>query len=81
MKTSQNKNIPELTLSEFDQAWDSLAAEGPISQVTYHEMSDHPVVEMDAMARLENNVATLVDLQTRFSFSMREIRYLLKVTP
>ncbi|MBX3041185.1 MAG: hypothetical protein KF789_10820 [Bdellovibrionaceae bacterium] len=68
-----------LTESEFDLAWDVVSAEAPISQKSYHEMSDRPVVEVDAMTQLENNVRLLGDMQGRLSFLMREVNYLLKV--
>lgn len=44
----------------------------------YHEMSEVPVVEMDALSALESNVQALTDLHSRLSFLNRELRYLLK---
>ncbi|HRO66589.1 MAG TPA: hypothetical protein PL182_03385 [Pseudobdellovibrionaceae bacterium] len=79
MKIVDHKNLSGLTESEFDLAWETASAEAPISQTSYHEMSDRPVVEVDAMTQLENNVRLLGDLQGRLSFLMREVNYLLKV--
>ena len=45
----------------------------------YHELADFPVVEMDALAQLQSNIALLEDLQGRLAFVMREVRYLMKV--
>lgn len=46
---------------------------------SYHELADFPVVEIDALAQLQANLALLEDLQGRLSFVMREVRYLMKV--
>lgn len=45
----------------------------------YHELADFPVVEMDALAQLQSNIALLEDLQGRLAFVMREVRYVMKV--
>jgi len=50
-----------------------------ITQLSYHEMSDRPVVEMDELSQLKFQMKLLSDLQGRQSFLMREIRYLMKV--
>lgn len=45
----------------------------------YRELSDHPVSQMDPWLEMQANLETLSDLQQRLSFTLREIRYLLKV--
>lgn len=79
MKIVDHKNLSGLTESEFDLAWEVVSSEAPVSQMSYHEMSDRPVVEVDAMTQLENNVRMLGEMQGRLSFLMREVNYLLKV--
>lgn len=51
----------------------------PMVHKSYHEMSDYPVQERDAISQLQNNILLLYDLQSRFSFLMTEVRYLMKV--
>jgi hypothetical protein len=51
----------------------------PVSHKSYHEMSDVPVVERDALSQLHANLAELENLQGRLSFLMKEVRYLMKV--
>lgn len=48
------------------------------AQATYHEMADVPVVQMDALAQLQENLRLVEDMQSRLSFLMREIRYQMK---
>ncbi|WII71388.1 hypothetical protein QJS83_13040 [Bdellovibrio sp. 22V] len=57
----------------------SSSESSPITHKSYHEMSDVPVVEADALAQLHRNLEMLTDLQSRLSFVMREVRYLMKV--
>lgn len=58
---------------------ESTSESSPRTHVSYHEMSDTPVVETDCLAQLHTNLEMLADLQSRFSFMMREVRYLMKV--
>jgi hypothetical protein len=57
----------------------SLSSESLASHKSYHELSDTPVVECDVLLQLAANIELLADLQSRFSFLMREVRYVLKV--
>lgn len=50
----------------------------PVTHKSYHELSDVPVVEADALTQLHANIEMLTDLSGRLSFLMREVRYLLK---
>lgn len=50
-----------------------------VTHKSYHEMADKPVVEADCLAQLHTNIEMLSDLQSRLSFLMREVRYLMKV--
>lgn len=50
-----------------------------VTHKSYHEMADMPVVEVDALAQLHANLEMLQDLQSRLTFVMREVRYLMKV--
>lgn len=51
----------------------------PITDLTYHELAKHPVVEKDILSQVHDNLNLLHDLQSRVSFVMREVRYVLKV--
>jgi hypothetical protein len=52
-----------------------IAAQG----LSYHELSDVPVREVDLFEQLDQNLVQLEDLQKRMAFMMREIRYLMKL--
>lgn len=54
------------------------SSESPVTHKSYHELSDSPVHELDALSQLHNNLELLTDLSGRLSFMMREVRYLLK---
>ncbi|MCX7978775.1 MAG: hypothetical protein N2578_07200 [Bdellovibrionaceae bacterium] len=43
----------------------------------YREWDDRPVVDMDEVAQLQATLALLEEIQARYSFLMREVRYLL----
>lgn len=49
-----------------------------VSHTSYHELSDVPVVEKDALEQLHSNLEMLSDLTGRLGFIMREVRYVLK---
>jgi hypothetical protein len=51
----------------------------PITHKSYHELAEIPVVEVDCISQLQSNIEMLSDLQSRLSFLMREVRYLMKV--
>ena len=69
---------PNNEAAQADAYWETLATVLPSQQV-YHEMSETPVTEMDALSQLRANIETLADLQGRMSFVMREVKYLMKV--
>ena len=50
-----------------------------MAQLSYHELEDVPVREIDEVEQLEKNVQTLSELRTRLQFLNREIRYLMKI--
>ncbi|WP_374078963.1 hypothetical protein [Bdellovibrio bacteriovorus] len=56
----------------------SISESSPVTHKSYHELADTPVVEADALAQLHTNIEMLNDLQSRLSFLMREVRYLMK---
>lgn len=58
---------------------ESASEASPRTHVSYHEMADQPVVEVDCLAQLHKNLEMLSDLQSRLAFMMREVRYLMKV--
>ena len=76
MRQAQDKN--QMNEVSENQAWD-LQAMGPVTNKSYHELADRPVVEQDALLQLHTNVEMLADLQGRLSFLMREVRYIMKV--
>ena len=66
--------------ANFEKAHDSyLESSLPVTHKSYHEMAETPVVEADCISQLHSNIEMLSDLQTRLSFLMREVRYLMKV--
>ncbi len=58
---------------------ESASESSPRTHMSYHEMAEKPVVEVDCLAQLHSNLEMLSDLQSRLSFMMREVRYLMKV--
>lgn len=74
------KNNEEITSLE-NQLVESSWLENTLSftHKSYHEMADTPVKEKDVLTQLNENLDTLADLQKRYSFVMKEVRYLLKV--
>lgn len=73
VELKNQKQVSEETTESY-----SALSEISITHKSYHEMSDTPVVEQDALAQLHSNLEMLSDLQGRLSFLMREVRYLLK---
>ncbi len=69
---------PNNEAAQADAYWETLASALPSQQV-YHEMSETPVTDVDALSQLRANIETLADLQGRMSFIMREVKYLMKV--
>lgn len=69
-------NIPNT--AESNRAVETEWTAGALVQKSYHEMADFPVVEVDALTQLENNMRMLEDMQSRLSFVMREVRFLMK---
>lgn len=65
--------------NSIESYWNSLVeTHEPKGHKSYHELSDIPLVEVDAMAQLSENIEMLSDLSQRLSFVMREVRYLMK---
>lgn len=77
MKEQNPAMMSALEISRPLKAELSASLSAPMHKA-YHEMNDVPVVEMDALSALEENVRVLADLQARLSFMNRELRYLLK---
>lgn len=44
----------------------------------YRELEDFPVRDHDPMSELEFNIQALNEIQQRFSFIMREVKYLIR---
>lgn len=70
VNTNENRGAVETVESSLEHS--------PISQTSYHELSDKPVRSVDAIVQLHANLATLEELQERLAFVMREVRYQLK---
>lgn len=78
MRTIEQKNLTDMAETKLDSPlWEM--SSGPVAHVAYHEMADTPVVQLDALAQLENNLVMLEDLQARMGFMMREVRGLMKL--
>lgn len=71
-----DQDLTKRTGAELD--WSS-AASTPVSHRAYHELSDTPLVELDALAQLEANVQVLEGLHGRLNFILREVRDLMKL--
>lgn len=56
-----------------------LGADVVASPLAYNEMADVPVQWIDPVAQVQKNLAHLQELQARMKFTMREVRYLLKI--
>lgn len=50
-----------------------------VTHKSYRELEVQTVIEVDCLAQLHANLEMLSDVQARWSFVMREIRYLMKV--
>lgn len=77
MRITDQSREYEKNVGSTEWKWD--ASEQVISHRSYHEMSDRPVMEMNELTQLKFQMNLLSDLQTRQSFLMREIRYLMKL--
>jgi hypothetical protein len=64
---------PELTLRDL------VTPESMMAREAYHELAETPMKERDALHELDMNLQMLVDLQHRFSFMVREVKYLMKL--
>lgn len=73
--TNMNQNI-QVEETKSETFWN--ASQEPLTHKSYHEMSDTPVVEVDALKQLQENIEMLADVQNRLSFLMREVRYVMK---
>lgn len=80
MKENMNKNLKEAEALGLQLVGSSMNSETSFpTQMAYHELAEIPVKEMDVLEQLEQNIATLELLRSKFNFVMREVRYQLKV--
>lgn len=75
---NKNETVQVEETAVVESFMDSFVSSEPSAHVSYHELSDKPVQSADAIAQLHSNLEMLYDMQTRLSFVMREVRYLLK---
>lgn len=79
------KEEDKMRTNEVNPAVNKVLASSALStslvstEVSYHELSEVPVREVDLLEQLQSNMAQLQDLHSRMSFVMKEVRYLLKV--
>lgn len=76
MRTQDGLETKAATAAEIEV---SEKTESVVSSKSYHELADVPVVEIDLLDSLNQNIAKLSDLHGRLNFVMREIRYLMKL--
>lgn len=69
-RVSPLTNEPSLSLESF-------LSNG--SQISYHEMSETPILEKHPLIALQENVLLLSEMTHKLQFMNREIRYLLKI--
>jgi hypothetical protein len=77
MKSTSDNKIPNFESQKVSDS-ESEVMSLDWAQATYHEMSDTPVVQMDALAQLHANISLIEEMQARLSFLMREVRYQMK---
>ena len=77
MRIIDTKNTEQVD-AKSDSYTSSLNPHSVVTQTSYHELADKPVVQSDVLMQLHANLEMLNDLQGRLSFLMREVRYLLK---
>lgn len=65
----------ETVISAQESNFDSVQ----VVDLSYHELAKNPLVEKDILSQVHDNLNLLQDLQSRVSFVMREVRYVLKV--
>ncbi len=69
IKTSLNGTVEALSSS----------SEALTKLTTYHELAENPIVEVDVIEQLQQNLQKLTDLHGRLNFMMREVRGLMKL--
>ncbi|WP_413584774.1 hypothetical protein [Bdellovibrio sp. HCB274] len=74
----KNETVQVETAATSEAFRGSFVPAESVSHTTYHELADKPVQEVDEINQLHTNLEMLYNIQTRFSFVMREVRYLLK---
>lgn len=79
VQDTENTNTNVESESALNNSLTTSSPESFVSHKSYHELSDRTLVECDVLSQLAANIETLTDLQARFSFLMREVRYVLKV--
>lgn len=65
----------EVVISAQESSFDAVQ----VVDLSYHELAKNPLVEKDILSQVHENLNLLQDLQSRVSFVMREVRYVLKV--
>lgn len=70
-----------MTLDTETQAQELLVNEtfSSVDHFVYREMEDSPVQSMNELERLSENIKTLSELNSRLSFVMKEVQYMLNI--
>ncbi len=70
-----------MTLETETQAQELLVNEAfsSVDHFVYREMEDSPVQSMNELERLSENIKTLSELNSRLSFVMKEVQYMLNI--
>lgn len=79
MKLLSNQNQIDLNDETLNQ--ESMVNEASFSadHFVYRELEDSPVQSLNELSRLSENIKTLAELNSRLSFVMREIQYILSI--
>jgi hypothetical protein len=79
MKLLSNQNL--MPLETETQAQELLVNEAfsSVDHFVYREMEDSPVQSMNELERLSENIKTLSELNSRLSFVMKEVQYMLNI--
>lgn len=80
MKLINNLNLTDLNPQTTDDVSSSFVnAFSTNDHIVYREMEDSPIQSINEIERLSENIKTLSELNSRLSFVMREVQYMLNI--
>lgn len=80
MKLINNLNLTDVNPQTTDDVSSSFVnAFSANDHIVYREMEDSPILSINEIERLSENIKTLSELNSRLSFVMREVQYMLNI--